>query len=213
MGAASMRSGRARAAQAAGLPVPAGPLDRRGRCSSLLCAPGFSTRDESDRASGRGVGMAVVKAAVEAARPERCRSKPTPGSGTRFTIQLPLTLAITDALIARVGARRSRFRRARCAKSSKSIRRLIGRSSSNEIMPYRGGGAADLCAWRGCSASPPSPAIACTSSWSAQDTAAVGFAVDRIVGQREIVVRPIADPLVRVEASPAPPISATAASC
>ena len=31
----------------------------------LLCAPGFSTRDESDRASGRGVGMAVVQTAVE----------------------------------------------------------------------------------------------------------------------------------------------------
>jgi len=32
-----------------------------------------------------------------------------------------------------------------------------------------------------------------------QDSAAVGFAVDRIVGQREVVVRPIVDPLVRVE--------------
>ena len=32
---------------------------------ALLCAPGFSTRDESDRASGRGVGMGVVQAAVE----------------------------------------------------------------------------------------------------------------------------------------------------
>ena len=32
-----------------------------------------------------------------------------------------------------------------------------------------------------------------------QDSATVGFAVDRIIGQREIVVRPIVDPLARVE--------------
>ena len=36
-------------------------------------------------------------------------------------------------------------------------------------------------------------------SWSATGTSAIGLAVDRIVGQREIVVRAIADPLVRVE--------------
>jgi two-component system chemotaxis sensor kinase CheA len=47
-----------------GLQVPQGTPEAN-HLLSLLCAPGFSTRDESDRASGRGVGMAVVQSAVE----------------------------------------------------------------------------------------------------------------------------------------------------
>ena len=51
--------GRARARRL-GLPVPDGPIDAA-TLLDLICAPGFSTRDEADRASGRGVGMAVVQ--------------------------------------------------------------------------------------------------------------------------------------------------------
>ena len=76
----------------------------RAICSTLLCAPGFSTRDESDRASGRGVGMGVVQAAVEELSGS-LSLETTPGAGTRFTLELPVTLAITDALIATVGGR------------------------------------------------------------------------------------------------------------
>ena len=90
-------------ARQAGLPVPAGQVDSA-TVLGLLCSPGFSTKDDTDRASGRGVGMAVVKETVE-----RLSGTITldsePGHGTRFTIQLPLTLAIADALIGRVGDR------------------------------------------------------------------------------------------------------------
>ncbi len=51
-------------ARQAGLPVPAGQVDANALLA-LLCSPGFSTKDEADRASGRGVGMAVVKETVE----------------------------------------------------------------------------------------------------------------------------------------------------
>ena len=47
-------------ARALGFAVPDGPLDAQ-TLLDLLCAPGFSTRDEADRASGRGVGMEVVQ--------------------------------------------------------------------------------------------------------------------------------------------------------
>ena len=63
-GAASMRRRSAARARALGLAVPDGPLDDA-TLLDLICAPGFSTRDETDRASGRGVGMAVVKTTVE----------------------------------------------------------------------------------------------------------------------------------------------------
>jgi two-component system chemotaxis sensor kinase CheA len=89
-------------ARRAGLDVPDGSLDGTALLA-LLCAPGFSTKDATDRASGRGVGMAVVKETVE--RLSGTLTVETgSGTGTRFTIQLPLTLAIADALIARVGS-------------------------------------------------------------------------------------------------------------
>ena len=51
-------------ARAAGLAVPDGPLGSEALLQ-ILCAPGFSTRDAADRASGRGVGMAVVQTTVQ----------------------------------------------------------------------------------------------------------------------------------------------------
>ena len=93
--------GQARARAAWASPVPDGPLDARALLD-LICAPGFSTRDEADRASGRGVGMAVVQPPSRSwAGRWRCDTRP--GRGTRFVIELPLTLAITDAIIAHVG--------------------------------------------------------------------------------------------------------------
>jgi two-component system chemotaxis sensor kinase CheA len=67
-----------------------------------LCASGFSTKDEADRASGRGVGMAVVRGAVRELGGAIALDT-EPGRGTTFRITLPLTLAITDAIIAHVG--------------------------------------------------------------------------------------------------------------
>ena len=54
----------AKRARAAGVPVAEGDVDARALLD-LICAPGFSTRDEADRVSGRGVGMAVVRETVQ----------------------------------------------------------------------------------------------------------------------------------------------------
>jgi two-component system, chemotaxis family, sensor kinase CheA len=71
----------------------------------LIFAPGFSTADEVSSVSGRGVGMDVVKRNIEAVR-GRVDITSAPGEGTRFTVRLPLTLAITDGLLVRVGTER-----------------------------------------------------------------------------------------------------------
>src|SRR4029078_2042710 len=68
----------------------------------VICSPGFSTRDTADMASGRGVGMAVVRSAIRGLGGELFVDSVL-GQGTRFTIELPLTLMITDALILEVG--------------------------------------------------------------------------------------------------------------
>jgi two-component system, chemotaxis family, sensor kinase CheA len=71
----------------------------------LIFAPGFSTADKITDISGRGVGMDVVKRSVEALR-GRIEIASESGQGTTFTIRLPLTLAITDGMLVKVGSER-----------------------------------------------------------------------------------------------------------
>jgi len=68
----------------------------------LIFAPGFSTNTEVTALSGRGVGMDVVKRTIESMRGQVSISS-RPGEGTRITLHLPMTLAIIDALLVRVG--------------------------------------------------------------------------------------------------------------
>jgi two-component system chemotaxis sensor kinase CheA len=69
---------------------------------SLILSPGFSTAAKVTDVSGRGVGMDVVLQRVEALRGTiHIASKP--GAGTTVTLRLPLTLAIIDGLLVRVG--------------------------------------------------------------------------------------------------------------
>lgn len=63
---------------------------------------GFSTAQSVTSVSGRGVGMDVVKRAIEALRGS-IEISSTQGEGTRISIKLPLTLAIIDGLEVQVG--------------------------------------------------------------------------------------------------------------
>jgi two-component system chemotaxis sensor kinase CheA len=69
---------------------------------SLILAPGFSTAREITDVSGRGVGMDVVRRSVEALR-GTIEVASVPGAGVTVTLRLPLTLAIIDGLLVRVG--------------------------------------------------------------------------------------------------------------
>ncbi|HEQ72012.1 MAG TPA: chemotaxis protein CheA, partial [Spirochaetia bacterium] len=70
---------------------------------SLIFEPGFSTSKTVTDVSGRGVGLDVVKKQVEKLS-GTVSVWSEPGTGTRFTIKLPLTLAIIQGLLVRVGA-------------------------------------------------------------------------------------------------------------
>jgi two-component system chemotaxis sensor kinase CheA len=73
--------------------------------NNLIFLPGFSTADKITDVSGRGVGMDVVKRGVEKLR-GKVELISTPGEGSQFIIRLPLTLAIIDGIIVRVGSER-----------------------------------------------------------------------------------------------------------
>jgi chemosensory pili system protein ChpA (sensor histidine kinase/response regulator) len=74
------------------------------RVLDLIFAPGISTATEVSRLSGRGIGMDVLKSEVTSLG-GRIEVLSTPGQGTTFRLYLPLTLAVTKALLVRSGSR------------------------------------------------------------------------------------------------------------
>ncbi|MFB6355838.1 MAG: chemotaxis protein CheW, partial [bacterium] len=70
----------------------------------LIFEPGFSTTEEVTETSGRGVGMDVVRSNIMDLNGS-VDLESTEGEGTKFTIKLPLTLAIIQVLIVRIGER------------------------------------------------------------------------------------------------------------
>lgn len=72
---------------------------------NLIFLPGFSTADKVTDLSGRGVGMDVVRRNIEALR-GKIEIDSVTGSGTTFRLRLPLTLAIIDGMVVRVGNNR-----------------------------------------------------------------------------------------------------------
>lgn len=82
-------------------PDEAAALDDRG-CFDLIFRAGFSTAAQVSDVSGRGVGMDVVRDAITKLKGSIVISSEL-GKGTRMELRLPLTLAITQVLAARVG--------------------------------------------------------------------------------------------------------------
>src|SRR5450830_620652 len=72
--------------------------------ADLIFQPGFSTADTLTELAGRGVGMDVVRSEAQALG-GRVETVSTDGQGTRFTIHLPLTLAVTQVVLLAAGGR------------------------------------------------------------------------------------------------------------
>jgi two-component system chemotaxis sensor kinase CheA len=181
-------------ALAAGLPVSEAPDNHE--LLDILCRQGFSTRDEADRASGRGVGMAVVQNTVRELG-GGLSLETTPGRGTRFTLRLPLTLSIAETFIVRADEHT-------CAIPQEFVQEVLQIEPDQfhlihqrEAVTYRDGvlpvlklralfDAEDI-------GRSHAPALVLGT-----DRGLVGLVVDRVVGKREVVVRSIQDPLVQV---------------
>jgi two-component system chemotaxis sensor kinase CheA len=71
----------------------------------LIFLPGLSTAEKVTDVSGRGVGMDVVKQAIDKLR-GKVEIETAPGNGTTFVTSFPLTMAIIDGMIVRVGEER-----------------------------------------------------------------------------------------------------------
>jgi two-component system chemotaxis sensor kinase CheA len=166
----------------------------------IICSSGFSTREEADLTSGRGVGMAVVKNTIQELGGFLTLDTQV-GRGTHFTIQLPLTLAIADALIVSVGGQTFAVPQSSVNEVLEIQPQAITRLENNEIFSYRDS-VLPLVRLAYCFGLTQSQAAGNHRCGHAivvgNGLNAVAILVDRIVGQQEIVVRPLTDPLIQV---------------
>jgi len=164
----------------------------------ILCTAGFSTREQADLKSGRGVGMSVVKNTLQELGGTLTLDTQI-GRGTRFTIQIPLTLAIVDALIVSVSGQTFAVPQPLVREVILVQPSAVTVMENNEMIYYRGGvlPLVRLARFFGL-AEKPDHAFHALVVGSA--TNPIGITVDHLMGQREIVVRAITDPLAQVPA-------------
>ncbi|GAB4144472.1 MAG: hypothetical protein Fur0037_12270 [Planctomycetota bacterium] len=102
----------------------------------MIFLPGFSTAEKVTDISGRGVGLDVVRRNIEALR-GKVEIESEPGRGTTFRLRLPLTLAIIDGMVLRVGSQRFVLPTLAIERSFRPdrvrIHRLVGRGECADV--------------------------------------------------------------------------------
>jgi two-component system chemotaxis sensor kinase CheA len=169
---------------------------KHGSLADVLARAGFSTADEVTDLSGRGVGLDAVKQHVESFG-GTLEAFSEPGEGTRIVLVLPLALALLEVLLVERGGQAFGLPLATVeeAIAVEDSMRLEGRSA----LELRGRSVplADLAALIGAEApllAERAPAIVVTSGGRR-----VAASCDRLLGQEEVVVKPLGPLLASVQ--------------
>ena len=160
----------------------------------LITLPGFSTVVETTEVSGRGVGMDVVRSAVEAVG-GRLSIEGRRGLGARFELVLPPTVALVETYVVRAGG-------VSFAVPLAALMRIA--PMDDQGTTWRDGrrfwnaGSEEVPVWAlsdvlGLAIEPKGSGMALIAT-SAQGTT-IGLEVDEVLGRRELVVRPLPLPL------------------
>lgn len=166
----------------------------------LIFAPGFSTAEAVTDISGRGVGMDVVRRNIDALSGSLTIGS-NEGQGTCIRLKLPLTLAIVDGLTLRIGSKAfvlpllsiiESFR-----PSSEQLKRVLG---SGEVVRVRGEPIPLVRLYELLSIEPeqtdPCQALVVIVEAGASK---LGFLVDEILGQAQVVVKSLETNYHKVE--------------
>nr|WP_221626911.1 chemotaxis protein CheA [Cohnella lubricantis] len=102
----------------------------------LIFAPGFSTADKISDISGRGVGLDVVKSKIESLGGSVSVTSEL-GKGSRFTIQLPLTLSIISAMLIKLGSEKFAIPLSSIVETAAIRRDEIRDLQGNKVIQYR----------------------------------------------------------------------------
>jgi two-component system chemotaxis sensor kinase CheA len=156
----------------------------------FIFLPGFSTADKVTDVSGRGVGMDVVRRNIEGIRGKvEIRSKT--GKGTTITMRIPLTLAIIDGMVARVGSSLYTIPTIDIQKSLRALPGQITRTpDGNRILNLRGKmlPVVDLGEKFGME-STTSGSLEAILVVVENDGRSVCLGVDELLGQQQIVIK------------------------
>ncbi|MBI6546568.1 MAG: chemotaxis protein CheA [Cyanobacteria bacterium NC_groundwater_1444_Ag_S-0.65um_54_12] len=156
----------------------------------LIFTPGFSTRDEATGISGRGVGMDAVKAKTMALG-GALDIDSQPGRGTKITIILPLTLAIIPCMLTEVG-REIYAIPISFIEDAHDFADLAVQTVHEEEIALLRGQSLPLLRLQQVLAVPDQAAIAEAAVVVVRvGHRRTGMVVDRLVGQQEVVIKPI----------------------
>ncbi|ATB28990.1 chemotaxis protein CheA [Melittangium boletus] len=160
----------------------------------LACLPGVSTAKDISEISGRGVGMDAVKRVVENVG-GTLEIESELGRGSRFTLKLPLTVAVVQLLLVAVGEEVFGLPIAKVVGATEADGELLERTRQMPLLPH-GQGLLPVYALDqlvGVEA-PPRKGVRPFVVMEG-DAGRVALAVDRLVGQEEAVLKPLSRPL------------------
>lgn len=163
----------------------------------LICQPGFSTTDQVTETSGRGVGMDVVKAAVEKLGGTLLIDS-TLGQGSRITMKLPLSVAIIRILLMECDGKLLALPISRILQTHQVERQEI-QSSGKQLIVQLKDEKLPLLSLRKILGMPVPPAVSQISFVVMELFGRkVGLVVDRLVGHQEVFVKKLLPPFDRL---------------
>ena len=153
----------------------------------LVFRPGFTTREEATDLSGRGVGMDVVRTNISRLGGVVDITSEV-GTGTKVTVTLPITLAIISVLFVEVVGRSYAMPLASVEEAIVFEQRMLRVVDSREVITVRGTTLPVCCLGKlfGHEAHYPERGFVVIASVGARR---LGFIVDRLVGQQDIVIK------------------------
>ena len=157
----------------------------------LIFEPGFSTAGIVSDVSGRGVGMDVVQRGVSSLR-GTIEVSSQPGIGTDIVIRLPLTMAIIDGLLVEIGDEQYVIPQAAVLECFAQSREDIDRAHGNDVINVRGHMLPYVCMRKRFGIAgdmPPSRRVVLCEA----NGKSIGLAVDRVIGNHQTVIKPLAD--------------------
>jgi two-component system chemotaxis sensor kinase CheA len=164
----------------------------------LLFQAGFSTVEKVSNLSGRGVGLDVVKRNIERLSGQILVTS-QPGSGTRFTIQIPLTLAIIQALLVKVQNNHLAIPLSAVIEAIKVKPERLDSIEGHPVFYYRSKIISVLDLGELFNEKPVSSSTDVFMVVVSSGTDEIGLLVNRLVGQQDIVIKSFEEEVVAVE--------------
>lgn len=156
----------------------------------FLLLPGFSMRDQVTDVSGRGVGLDAVHEMVKAVR-GTVRIFNEPGRGSRFVMQLPLTLSVVRSLLVDVGGEAYAFPLAHVRRTLELARADIDMLEGQQHFAFDGKPVGLVTAHQLLGAQAGVTRESVSVVVIGDERVTYGIAVDRFLGERMLVVQPL----------------------